>query len=151
MYMPDKLAALAEAREALRPGGRYAAIVFAEPDRNRFFSVPIGIIRERAHLPAPQPGLPGPFSCVGLGGLLEEAGFGDVEVRRVEAPLRMASAAECTRLERESFGALHQMLAGLSEDGREQVWAEIESALGEHERDGGFVGPCELLVGAGTA
>jgi SAM-dependent methyltransferase len=151
MYLPDKPAALAAARRALRPGGRYAAIVFSEPDRNRFFSVPISIIRRNAELPAPAPGLPGPFSATGLGGLLEAAGFGDVEVHRVESPLRLASAAECARLERESFGALHQMLAGLDEAGREATWAEIEVALREFDRDGGFEGPCELLVGAGTA
>lgn len=151
MYMPDKAVALAQAREALRPGGRYAAVVFSEPDRNRFFSAPVAIIRERAELPPPAPGLPGPFSCANLEELLDKSGFEEVEVRRVAAPLRMASAAECTRLERESFGALHQMLAGLAEPEREAVWAEIEAKLTEFEADGAFSGPCELLVGAGTA
>jgi SAM-dependent methyltransferase len=150
MYLPDKQAALLEAARALRPGGRYAALVFAEPDRNRFFSVPISIIRTNAELPPPVPGMPGPFSAVGLGDLLEAAGFRDVEVNRVEAPLELADAAECTRLERESFGALHQMLAGLTEAEREATWAEIELALREFEGPAGFAGPCELLVGAGT-
>jgi SAM-dependent methyltransferase len=151
MYMPDKAHALAEARRALRPGGRYAAVVFSEPDRNAFFSIPIGIIRRRAELPPPAPGLPGPFSAADLGTQLEAAGFREVEVGRLEAPLRMASAAECARLERESFGALHQMLAGLAEPEREETWAEIEQALAEFEGRDGFVGPCELLVGAGTS
>jgi SAM-dependent methyltransferase len=150
MYLPDKQAALAAAARVLRPGGRYAALVFAEPDRNRFFSVPISIIRTNAELPPPAPGMPGPFSAVGLGDLLEAAGFRDVEVHRVEAPLELADAAECTRLERESFGALHQMLAGLAEAEREATWAEIELALREFEGPAGFAGPCELLVGAGT-
>jgi len=151
MYLPDKHGSLESARSALRPGGRYAAIVFAEPDRNGFFSVPIGIIRRRAELPPPAPGAPGPFSATGVGDLLEDAGFTDVEVRRVEAPLRMASAAECAKLERESFGALHQMLAGLPESEREEAWIEVEEALGQFEHDGRFTGPCELLVGAGTS
>jgi SAM-dependent methyltransferase len=150
MYMPDKQGALGQARRALRDGGRYAALVFAEPDRNGFFSVPIGIIRRRAQLPPPAPGLPGPFSSAALGEQLEGAGLRDVEVHRVEAPLELASAAECTQLERESFGALHQMLSGLSEDERQDTWREIEAALGEFETADGFRGPCELLVGAGT-
>jgi SAM-dependent methyltransferase len=150
MYLPGKQAALAEAAAALRPGGRYAALVFAEPERNRFFSVPISIIRTNAELPPPAPGLPGPFSAVGLGDMLEAAGFRDVEVHRVEAPLELADAAECARLERESFGALHQMLAGLTESEREATWAQIEVALREFEGPEGFAGPCELLVGAGT-
>jgi SAM-dependent methyltransferase len=150
MYLPDKPAALAEAARALRSGGRYAALVFAEPERNRFFSVPISIIRTKAELPPPAPGMPGPFSAVGLGELLDTAGFRDVEVHRVEAPLELASAAECAQLERESFGALHQMLAGLTEAQREETWSEIEVALREFEGPDGFAGPCELLVGAGT-
>jgi SAM-dependent methyltransferase len=150
MYLPDKAAALAAVRRALRPGGRYAALVFSEPERNRFFSVPIGIIRRNANLPAPAPGLPGPFSAATLGDMLEAAGFSEVEVVRVDAPLRLADAAECAQLERESFGALHQMLAGLSPAERDATWAEIEEALREFEGPGGFVGPCEVLVGAGT-
>ena len=100
---------------------------------------------------AAAPGLPGPFSATGIGALLEEAGFEDVEVRHVEAPLRLQSAAECARLERESFGALHQMLAGLAPEERNGVWQEIEVALRQFEGPGGFVGPCELLVAAATA
>jgi SAM-dependent methyltransferase len=150
MYMPDKQGALAQARRVLREGGRYAAIVFAEPDRNGFFSVPIGIIRRRAQLPPPAPGMPGPFSSAGLRDQLDAAGFREVEVHRVEAPLEVSSAAECAKLERESFGALHQMLAGLAEDERQDTWREIESALGEFETAEGFRGPCELLVGVGT-
>jgi hypothetical protein len=73
-----------------------------------------------------------------------------VEVRTVSAPLRMASAAECVRFERESFGALHQMLSGLDDRGRAEAWAEIEESLRTFERDGGFEGPCELLLGIGV-
>jgi ubiquinone/menaquinone biosynthesis C-methylase UbiE len=150
MYMPDKQGALAQARRALRDGGKYAAIVFAEPELNRFFSVPIGIVRRRAELPPPAPGLPGPFSSVTIADQLDAAGFRDVEVRRVDAPLQMATAAECARMERESFGALHQMLAGLAATEQEDAWREIAEALEEFNGPDGFSGPCELLVGAGT-
>jgi SAM-dependent methyltransferase len=150
MYMPDKRRALDRARAAIRDGGRYAAIVFSEPERNGFFSVPIGIIRRRAVLPPPAPGLPGPFSSANLGEQLEDAGFRDVEVHRLAAPLELASAAECARLERESFGALHQMLSSLSADERDAAWVEVEEALRAFEDADGFHGPCELLVGAGT-
>jgi SAM-dependent methyltransferase len=151
MYFPNKPAALAEQRRVLRPGGRVGAVVFAEPERNGFFSVPISIVRERAQLPLPAPGLPGPFSAVGIGELLAEAGFTDVVVERVAAPLRLPTAADCTQLERESFGALHQMLGGLDDEAQAGVWVEIEAQLRRFEGPDGFVGPCELLVAAGTA
>jgi ubiquinone/menaquinone biosynthesis C-methylase UbiE len=153
IYLPDQQRALAGMRRALRPGGRVSAIVYSTPERNEFFSIPVSIIRRRAQLPPPAPGQPGPFS-LGADGVLaaayEQAGFREVEVRVIPAPLRLASAAECVRFERESFGALHQMLAGLDGAGREEAWAEIEKELGRFEGPDGFEGPCELLVAAAT-
>jgi SAM-dependent methyltransferase len=152
IYFPDQQKALGEMRRALRDGGRVAAIVYSTPDRNQFFSIPVSIIRRRADLPPPLPGQPGPFS-LGAPGVVaasfEAAGFHDVETRLVEAPLRLTSAADCVRFERESFGALHQMLSGLSEPERNEAWAEIETALATFEGPDGFVGPCELVVAAG--
>ena len=71
-----------------------------------------------------------------------------VDVRPLAAPVRFPSAAECVRFERESFGALHAMLAGVSPEERDQAWSEIESELGQFEGDDGFEGPCELLIGS---
>jgi SAM-dependent methyltransferase len=154
IYFPDRQGALARIRAALRPGGRFATITYSTPDRNGFFSIPVGIVRRRAELPPPAPRQPGPFSLGGDGVLqaeLEQAGFTDVVVEAVEAPVLMASAAECARFERESFGALHQMLSGLPQAERDAAWAEVEDALGQFAGPDGFVGPCELLVAAGTA
>jgi SAM-dependent methyltransferase len=154
IYFPDQQRALAGMRRALRPGGRLAAVVYSTAERNEFFSIPVSIIRRRANLPPPLPGQPGPFS-LGRPGALEEAltaaGFTEVSVETVPAPLRLPSAADCVRFERESFGALHQMLAGVPESERESVWQEIQDALTPFETDSGFVGPCELLVTSGTA
>jgi SAM-dependent methyltransferase len=153
IYFPDQQRALAGMHRALRGGGRVAAIVYSTPDRNEFFSLPVSIIRTRAQLPPPQPGQPGPFSLGGPGvleALLRDAGFRDVTVEAVPAPLRLASASECVRFERESFGALHQMLTGVPVDERPGVWDEIETALTQFQTTAGFVGPCELLVAAGS-
>ena len=154
MYLPSLPAALAGVRRVLRPGGRLAAIVFSTPDRNGFFSVPVGIIRRRAGLGAPVAGQPGPFSLGAdgvLAGALGAAGFGAVEVRAVDAPLRLPAAADCLRLEQESFGALHQMLSGLDDAGRAAAWDEVGTALADFEGPDGFAGPCELLVVGATA
>ncbi|WP_100500710.1 class I SAM-dependent methyltransferase [Geodermatophilus chilensis] len=154
IYFPDQQAALAGMRRALRPGGRIAAIVYSTPERNAFFSIPVSIIRRRAQLPPPQPGQPGPFSLGSPGvleGVLSIAGFEDMRVEAVPSPLRLPSAAECVRFERESFGALHQMLAGVPAADRPAVWDEIEQALRQFESDDGFVGPCELLVASAAA
>jgi ubiquinone/menaquinone biosynthesis C-methylase UbiE len=154
IYFPDQHAAFVGMRDALKAGGRLAGIVYSTPEANRFFSIPISIIRRRAELPPPEPGQPGPFS-LGSPGVIEaaykRAGLADIEVRQISAPLRMESAAEYTRFARESFGALHQMLAGLGESEREDAWREIESELAQFESANGFEGPCELIIAAGTA
>jgi hypothetical protein len=85
-----------------------------------------------------------------LADAMRTAGFRDVEVRIVPAPLRLPSAAECVRFERESFGALHQMLAGLDAVAQAEAWAEIARELERFEGPDGFVGECELVVAAGT-
>lgn len=154
IYFPDQQRALAGMKHALKAGGRVAAIVYSTPERNEFFSIPVKIIRERARLPAPLPGQPGPFSLGGEGVLeatLAKAGFKDIALRRVPSPVKLPSAAECVRFERESFGALHQMMSSLDESQRARVWLDIEAALAAFETGQGFVGPCEMLVGVGTA
>lgn len=153
IYFPDQARALAGFCHALRSGGRISVVTYSTPESNAFFSVPVSIIRRRAGLPPPLPGQPGPFSLGAPGALervLADAGFRDVEVHKVASPLRLDSAAECLRFEYESFGALHQMMAGLDERARAATWAEIEQALRSYETADGFLGPCEMLVGAAT-
>jgi SAM-dependent methyltransferase len=153
IYFPDQQKALAGMKRALKPGGRIAAIVYSTAENNRFFSIPVSIIRRRAALPPPLPGQPGPFSLGGPGVLenaFRTAGLRDVQSRLVQAPLRLRSAEECVRFEKESFGALHQMLSALDEAGREAAWHEIEQELKAFEGRNGFEGPCELVVAVGT-
>jgi hypothetical protein len=85
-----------------------------------------------------------------LAAALTTAEFTDVVVAEVDAPLRMPSAADCLRFEQESFGALHQMLAGLAAAEQDQAWAEVGDALRQLEGPDGFVAPGRLLVAAGT-
>jgi SAM-dependent methyltransferase len=153
IYFPDQQKALSGMKRALKPGGRVAAIVYSTAENNKFFSIPVSVIRRRANLPPPLPGQPGPFSLGGAGVLEEtfrKAGFREVESRTVAAPVRLKTAAECVRFEKESFGALHQMLAGLDDAGREAAWREIEQELEHFQTSSGFEGPCEMIVAVGV-
>ena len=130
-----------------------AAMVYSIAEMNEFFSIPVSIIRRRAKLPAPLAGQPGPFSLGGEGKLEErfnQAGFSDIRVSAIDAPVRLSSAAECLQFEQESFGALHQMLSGLSDSEQDEAWHEIEEALEVFEKNGQFQGPCQMLVAVGT-
>jgi len=149
IYFPDRQRALAGMRSALRPTGRFSAVTYSTAEANRFFSIPVSVIRARAQLPAPAPGQPGPFSLGSIEALtaeLEAAGFTDIDVRRVPAPLHLPTALDCVLFERESFGALHQMMADLDPQTREDTWSRITDELAVFDGPHGFVGPCEMLV-----
>jgi ubiquinone/menaquinone biosynthesis C-methylase UbiE len=95
IYFPDQHAALNGMYRVLKLGGRVAAITYSTPKENKFFSVPVSIIRKRAQLPPPLPGQPGPFSLgspAAIEAAYARAGFRDVEARKVPSPLRLPSA-----------------------------------------------------------
>jgi ubiquinone/menaquinone biosynthesis C-methylase UbiE len=152
IYFPDQQKALKEMLRVLKPGGRLAAIVYSTPEKNKFFSVPVSIIRNRAKLPPPLPGQPGPFS-LGAEGIIEkifsQAGFKNIKSELVDSPLLLQSAKECVQFEKESFGALHQMMSSLPDAEKESVWGEIERELQKFELENGFTGPCEMVVAVG--
>lgn len=152
IYFPDQHRALKEMLRVLKPGGKVAAIVYSTPEKNKFFSIPVSIIRNRAKLAPPLSGQPGPFS-LGSEGVIEKlfltAGFINVRSEYVDSPLQLFSTKECIRFEKESFGALHQMLSNLSDLEKETVWQEIEQELRVFESNSGFVGPCEMIVAVG--
>lgn len=152
IYFPDQQRALREMLRVLKRGGKIAAIVYSIPDKNKFFSIPVSIIRSRAKLPPPLPGQPGPFS-LGQEGVIEkafsDAGFINVKSVLVDSPLELSSAKECVRFEKESFGALHQMLSSLSDEEKAFVWQEIERELEQFETDNRFIGPCEMVLAVG--
>ena len=136
---------------ALKPGGTLAGIVYSTPEHNEFFSIPVGIIRRRANLPAARSRTAG--SVQPRSGRRRSRPHSSRRASgrpgaQFHAPLRMDSAADCVRFERESFGALHQMLAGLDDAGREEAWDEIEPELRASKAPNGFAGPCELIVAA---
>jgi SAM-dependent methyltransferase len=153
IYFPDQQKALTGMKMHLRTDGKVAAMVYSSAENNPFFSIPVTIIRRRANLPAPLPGQPGPFSLGSEDKLTEvfaRAGFRNIVVETIKAPVRVSSAAECLQFEQESFGALHQMLSGLSDIEQDEAWCEIEEALGQFETNGQFEGPCEMLVAVGS-
>ncbi len=153
IYFPDQLKALAGMMHHLKRGGKMGAMVYSSAEMNPFFSIPVSIIRRRAKLPAPLPGQPGPFSLGSsekLEQLFDRAGFTDIRVFAIDAPVRLPSAAECLQFEQESFGALHQMLSGISDTEQDDAWHEIEVALEAFEKNGQFQGPCQMLLAVGT-
>lgn len=154
MFFPDPVGSLVAQRQAVRPGGRVAAVVISGPQNNPFFSIPARVIREAAGLPMPPPGMPGPFALGApghLAALFEEAGLTDVVSESVAATIELASVDEHLNFLKDAFGALHMMMRGMSEDEVEATWKQVATALMPFQNEDGFRAPGELILCVGRA
>ncbi len=133
MLMADPVAALAETRRVLRPGGRLALAVWDALDANPWALLPAQELIDRGLAPAPGPSSeprPGPFALGSreqVSDLLDEAGFLDVEVEAVDLMRRQASFGELWETTLDLSPSFHD--AVLSRPAAEI--AEIETSLAE--------------------
>lgn len=152
-YLSDLPKGLAEIHRVLRPQGRFGAVVWAAPERNKFLSHSFSIAYRKLNMPAPGRDEPGPFK-LGYGdsfqSALEDARFREVQVAAVKAPAVFASAGDALEFQQQAIGILTQLLEDLPAAERADLWREVEAALRAFERDGSFFADGELLVGSGT-
>ena len=97
MFFADPVAAFANVGAAIRPGGRLAFVCWQDLARNEWLMVPAGAALAFVELPdLGGPGAPGPFSLAEpdrIEAILGDAGFADVHVDSVDAPMRLGADA----------------------------------------------------------
>jgi SAM-dependent methyltransferase len=153
MFFPDPETSLGAQARAASPGGCVGAIVISEPSANPFFSVPARVIGARAGIAPPPPGMPGPFALGGpgrLASLFEAVGMSNVTSQTMRATVSLESVDEHLRFLKEAFGALHMLMADMSDDEKSDTWGAVAEALAVYEGPDGFVSPAELVVCTGT-
>jgi ubiquinone/menaquinone biosynthesis C-methylase UbiE len=132
MLIPDYQQALTQIRRVLKPGGRFAAIVWSTPDRCPYVSIPHAIAFRVGRLTSPAPECFGEFR-LGAPGVLEHAyrtaGFQEVTVHTVRTRWCFPSLAEAMQRVRGPL-PLRELMVRLSDAEQEQAWAEIERAFG---------------------
>ena len=154
MFVPDLTRALAGIRRALKPGGKFAAVVVSSAEKNRYFALPLEIACHHARRPASALDRIGLFS-LGSPGFLEaaftKAGFSNVTVQTVPTHRWYPSRAEALQDRKNSCPEVGELMADLSDTEREIAWSEIERAIVQFEGPNGVVEVSgEVLVGAGT-
>jgi ubiquinone/menaquinone biosynthesis C-methylase UbiE len=90
MFFPDMLLASKEMARVLKPGGRIAATVWSEPEKNVWAGAILGVINKNMHLEAPPQGAPGLFRCAKRGlmsDLFKQAGFKNISESEVAGKL----------------------------------------------------------------
>jgi SAM-dependent methyltransferase len=105
MFFAEPTAAFTHLRGALRPGGRCVFVCWRTPRDNPWAMTPLLAARQVLGItPAPvDPHAPGPFAFaddVRLRGILVDAGFSGIDIRRFDAPVPLGAtpraAAEST-------------------------------------------------------
>jgi ubiquinone/menaquinone biosynthesis C-methylase UbiE len=137
MFFADPDAAFANIARALRPGGRLVALVWQRREDNEWERA----IVEALESPAPLEwgdafSLGDPAATQGI---LERAGFHDVRLDDVDAPVFYGSDANEALAWVTSFAAVRDALARLDSDARDRARERLRDTLAAHSRASGGV------------
>ncbi len=155
MFCSAPLMALSSIRLALRPHGRFSALVFGPPERNPCLRIAFAAARKHRQLAGAETGRSaspddaGALMSLGKPGLLHEllvdAGFADVAVRSVPAPFFASSAAHYVDFLRSSASPLMALLQPLAQSEQQAAWSDMTEHLRKFDIPGGWRGPNQLL------
>jgi ubiquinone/menaquinone biosynthesis C-methylase UbiE len=154
MFLPDLHAALVRVHRALKPGGRFATLVWSTEDKNPYIALQLGVVRDMGRLPSLPPTLARTVSLSGPGQLeraLKEAGFQDIQVSSVSTPRDFASLDEAFDAMFTSSPARAELTHDMSEAELEHYAAELKRRLMRFVQPGGrCLVPGEALLGVGS-
>ena len=149
IFEPDGEAAARRIRRFLLPGARMAISSWGPPDRVPFLAIPMRTAMERLQVPPPAPGTPGPLSRPtpeALGGLLETAGFSDVEVEQADVSFEWPSPEEFTAFIREIAPPITAMIDPHPQNVQDETWAAITEAIRQAAAEDGAVRFSNLVL-----
>jgi ubiquinone/menaquinone biosynthesis C-methylase UbiE len=153
MLFPSPSSALKATQRVLKPGARFAALVFATPDKNPFMWQTMAILLRCAGKSPPKPGQPGIFALGGTGileRLMRENGLAHVQTEHVTASLKLPTASHALEMMQEAFGAYRAVVADLGDADKSRAWNEVYECLRQFEGVGGFATQFEFIIGVGA-
>lgn len=142
MLVPDLSAATSEIARVLRPGGRAAVAVWADPEQNEWMTAAGRSALELGLLERPHPDAPGPFrlSAPGrLAGALEGAGLDAAAVEDVSIAWRSRSFDEWWRVAVDTSRMVSKLLERLSREEAMAVREGAERRLSRYVREDGVL------------
>lgn len=153
MLMPEPEKCLASTHAALKPGGRFSAMVFAGPEKNPCIRILMTTALRHAGLPPRDPFARGGLLSLGrpgaLDALLDAAGFADVSTLEFPAPFPAPSVDEYMTFIREAAAPIRGILANLPREAQEAAWTDMRGQLAQFTTPEGWTGPKTLLVTTG--
>jgi SAM-dependent methyltransferase len=155
MFFADPVAAFANLRSGMRPGGRLLCAVWRPMAENSWFSVPLtAAMPLLPPQPPAEPHAPGPFAFADpdrVRGILSAAGWTDFAVEKHDVGMRVAGPGQLEEATGFStrLGPLARMLAEEAPEVRARVHDAVKAALAPHDGpDGVMLGGAIWLVSA---
>jgi SAM-dependent methyltransferase len=150
MLVPDMQAAATEIARVLRPEGRIALAVWADPDDNDWMTAAGRSALELGLVERPDPDAPGPFRLAregALESLLTEAGLAVERVEDVSVTWRAASLDAWWEIARDTSRSLAVILESTTAEDAEAIRAGAERRLERYvEADGSLTVPGRTYV-----
>ncbi|MFI9005791.1 class I SAM-dependent methyltransferase [Actinosynnema sp. NPDC053489] len=156
MFAPEPAAAFRSLARVLKPGGVLAASTWGPPETAPMLSLGFRVLVTRLDLPAPAPGVPGPFGMADPevpARHLAAAGFTDVSVTEVEVPFELPSPEAYARFtEAITPVAIRRRAREVLGADTSALWAEVAASTAPHRRpDGSVALPSKALCLRATA
>jgi enediyne biosynthesis protein CalE5 len=143
MLLPNLDTALFKIHRSIISGRRFAAAVWSAPHKVPIISLASNIIGKELQIPAPQPGIPNPFSSADANKLentLIKAGFRDVHSETVTVRLEFTSGEDYSRYCQAVSSSARIALSKETEERKEAIWKRIaEAAVRNYEVGNGLV------------
>jgi ubiquinone/menaquinone biosynthesis C-methylase UbiE len=154
MFCTSPLLALQGIHETLVPGGRFSGLVFAGPECNPCIATLGATAMRHAGLVSESPFKPGRLMSLGQPGLMHSllaaAGFTKIDVRALDAPMRLPSLKHYLDFVQTAGLPIMAILAPLPEAVQAAAWQDIEAQLLRFNSADDWVGPNELLLCTAT-
>jgi ubiquinone/menaquinone biosynthesis C-methylase UbiE len=155
MFVPDLHQALTRIQRALKPGAKFATLVWSTEARNPWMGLQVHLLREMGRMPtSPPPSIVRALSLSEPGkvdGALRTAGFHEVQVTRIETPRRFGSIEETMQAMRSASPAQGELTRELNDAERERYATELESRLRAYsDPDGSVSIPGEAILVVGS-
>lgn len=149
MFFEDPVAAFENLERALKPAGRVVFMCWQSPERNPWMSEPAAAAAEIVPPEAPpDPEAPGPFAfgnAERVHGILEQAGFGDIEIQAVEQRMNWPDVDTAVDYITQ-MGPAGKLMRESDQETGTRIHAAVRGVLERQAGPGGVSMPCATWI-----